>query len=127
VGDVAQQEPKPRQPEGSSDAQKHAHGQAGGLGAAVAAVGAAVGAVAAAGYDEFCVNVLAQQHPDLDRLYVAAMLRQHNNSIEAVRCSQLAVTTVNVIFFTVMSSFDIRCTVLLTMHNQLCGCRLIIS
>lgn len=37
----------------------------------------------ATGFGEFAVNILAKQHPDLDRLFVKAMAAQRGYSIEA--------------------------------------------
>ena len=34
-------------------------------------------------YGEFAVNILAKQHPELDRLYIEAMAKQRDWSIEA--------------------------------------------
>ena len=34
-------------------------------------------------YGEFAVNILAKQHPELDRLYIEAMAKQRAWSIEA--------------------------------------------
>ena len=33
-------------------------------------------------YTEFCLGVLAKQHPDVDRLYLGQLLAERNNSIE---------------------------------------------
>ena len=37
----------------------------------------------ATGFGEFAVNILAKQHPDLDRLFIKAMAAQRGYSIEA--------------------------------------------
>ena len=54
-----------------------------GMGGGGTLAGIVAGGMEAAGFGEFAVNILAKQHPDLDRLYIKAMAAQRGYSIEA--------------------------------------------